>query len=127
LIPGRCLARSFGKETAHPCPRKLAHASWLVNWWSTSSDLIFDPFCGSGTTLLAAKEHGRKAIGVEIEERYCEMAANRMGQICLALNFKGVAGNANAILQIRLRLTFAGASLTALGMTTRIQGRLKDT
>jgi DNA methylase len=85
LIPGRSLARSFGKETAHPCPRKLVHASWLVNWWSTPSDLIFDPFCGSGTTLLAAKEHGRKAIGVEVEEKYCEMAANRMGQICLAL------------------------------------------
>lgn len=85
LIPGRSLANTVGRETKHPCPRKLTHASWLVNWWSTPSDLIFDPFCGSGTTLLAAKNSGRKAIGVEIEEKYCEMAANRMGQFCLAL------------------------------------------
>jgi DNA methylase len=85
LIPGRSLAKTVGRETRHPCPRKLTHTSWLVNWWSTPSELIFDPFCGSGTTLLAAKNSGRKAIGVEIEERYCEMAANRMGQFCLAL------------------------------------------
>jgi hypothetical protein len=85
LIPGRALANTVGKETQHPCPRKLSHASWLVNWWSTPTDLIFDPFCGSGTTLLAAKNSGRKAIGVEIEERFCEMAANRMGQFCLPL------------------------------------------
>ncbi len=85
LIPGRCLARTVGQETAHPCPRKLDHVSWLVNWWTQPTDLIFDPFCGSGTTLLAAKNSGRKAIGVEVEERYCEMAANRMGQGCLSL------------------------------------------
>ena len=67
----------------HPTPRKLAHVSWLVKWFG--GDLILDPFAGSGTTLRAAKDNGRHAIGIEIEERYCEIAAKRLSQEVLDL------------------------------------------
>lgn len=81
VIPGRMVdASSTGRESDHPCPRKVNHVGWLVRWWSEPSDVIVDPFCGSGTTLIAAKNLGRRAFGVDIEEKYCEEAANRLRQ-----------------------------------------------
>lgn len=62
----------------HPCQKPIALMRWCVRF--TSSDTIIDPYMGSGTTLRAAKDLGRKAIGIEIEEKYCEIAANRLRQ-----------------------------------------------
>jgi hypothetical protein len=70
---------------SHPARRHLRHVLWLVNWFSDAGETVLDPFMGSGTTLRAAKDLGRKAIGIEIEERYCEIAAKRMAQEILPL------------------------------------------
>ncbi len=64
----------------HPCPKPLRWATKLIGSASKEGMWILDPFMGSGTTLRAAKDLGRKAIGIEIEERYCEIAAKRMAQ-----------------------------------------------
>lgn len=64
----------------HPNEKPLALMRRLVEGVSEPDDSVLDPFCGSGTTLRAAKDLGRKAIGIEIEERYCEIAAKRLGQ-----------------------------------------------
>lgn len=69
----------------HPCPKPLSWMQWVVARASRAGEVIVDPFAGSGTTLRAAKNLGRKAIGIEIEERYCELAVTRLAQEVLAL------------------------------------------
>jgi DNA modification methylase len=61
----------------HPAVYPVAFAAELV---SAFDGTVLDLFMGSGTTLRAAKDLGRRAIGIEIEERYCEIAAKRMAQ-----------------------------------------------
>ncbi len=67
----------------HPTQKPVALMRQLVA--KTGAELIFDPFAGTGSTLRAAKDLGRLAVGVEIDERYCEIAAKRMGQEVLDL------------------------------------------
>lgn len=64
-------------DTEHPYEKPVKLIAKLLE---RSSGVILDPFMGSGTTLVAAKTLGRRAIGIEIEERYCEMAAERLRQ-----------------------------------------------
>ena len=80
-------APNLSKDTGdHPAPKPIALYRWLVAVGSDNGATILDPFMGSGTTLRAAKDLGRKAIGIKIEERYCEIAAQRMSQMVLAFD-----------------------------------------
>lgn len=63
----------------HPCPKPLNIWQRVLVRGSISGDIL-DPFAGSGTTLVAAKQLGRKSIGIELEEKYCEIAAKRLSQ-----------------------------------------------
>jgi site-specific DNA-methyltransferase (adenine-specific)/modification methylase len=63
----------------HPTAKPIALMRWCIEE-SGDSQIIIDPFAGTGPTLVAAKDLGRRAIGIEIEERYCEIAAKRLRQ-----------------------------------------------
>ena len=79
LIPGHCIQNDSEKRPAsHPCPRQLMHVDWLVQWFGEGT--IIDPFAGVGTTLVAAKYGGYKAVGIEVEPRFCEAAVERLLQ-----------------------------------------------
>jgi site-specific DNA-methyltransferase (adenine-specific) len=67
----------------HPAPRRYEHVAWLVNVFAVAS--VLDPFAGTGTTLLAAKNAGLRSVGIEAEERFCELAARRFSQEVLDL------------------------------------------
>lgn len=65
-------------SAAHPCQKPLAIVTPFIR--RIDSQTILDPFCGTGTVLVAAKNLGRRAVGIEICERYCEISARRLSQ-----------------------------------------------
>ena len=80
------ISATNAERVAHPTQKPLALMKWCL---SICEGSVVDPFMGSGTTLRAAKDLGRRAIGIEIEEKYCEIAAKRLSQT--VLNFeKGI-------------------------------------
>ena len=59
----------------HPAPFPLELASRLVRMFSFHGDTVLDPFCGTGTTMIASLRYGRNSIGIDIDPEYCRMAA----------------------------------------------------
>ena len=74
------MLREGNEERYHPTQKPLAVMSWAIGLCPERPTTILDPFCGSGTTLRAAKNLGIRAVGIEREEKYCEIAAQRLGQ-----------------------------------------------
>ncbi len=70
-----------------PCPKPTELWEWIIQRGSVkNTDLILDPFLGSGTTAYCAKKLGRKCIGIEISEAYCKIAQDRLSQSVMRLN-----------------------------------------
>lgn len=72
--------KSIAEKTGHPCTKPLREWKWLLRRCSEPGNIILDPFCGSGTTLVAAEMLGLKWIGIDISERYCQIARERVAR-----------------------------------------------
>ena len=68
-------------EFEHPSPKEVDHYKRLVDMFTDNGGAVFEPFAGSGTTLLAARLNGRKAIGCEIDKNYCDIIVKRLAQM----------------------------------------------
>jgi len=65
----------------HPTQKPLGVMLWILKRYSNPNDLILDPFCGSGTTCVAAKKLGRNYIGIDISPEYCQIARERLESV----------------------------------------------
>jgi len=73
-------------ETEHPAEMPVVPIKKLVSLFTDTDDIVIDPFMGSGSFIRACKDLGRKSIGIEIEEKYCDIAAKRCSQTVMSLN-----------------------------------------
>jgi len=76
--PKQLLEFNSEGKTVHPTQKPIDLLEYLINTYTNENDLILDFTCGSGTTLLASRNLKRKCIGIELEEKYCEIAKNRL-------------------------------------------------
>jgi site-specific DNA-methyltransferase (adenine-specific) len=81
----RDIPKQIPQAFDHPTPKPPALAARFIGLHTRIGGIVLDPFCGAGSTLRAAKDMGRRAVGIEIDERWCEMAARRMAQEVLPL------------------------------------------
>ena len=86
VLRGHLVVTWESKGRWHPNAKPVSLMAYLISK-VPSAHFVIDPCCGTGPTLRAAKDLGCRAIGIEIEERYCEIAAKRLAQRCLSFEY----------------------------------------
>ena len=77
----RHIGKIIPSKDQHPTQKPVELAEWFINLHSLPNEIILDPFCGSGSTLLAAIKTNRQFIGIDISQEYCELARKRINNL----------------------------------------------
>lgn len=85
LWNGMIKASEQDQKRVHPTQKPVALMRWILERWSKPGDLILDPYMGSGPIARACLDLGRRYIGIELEEKYCQIAVKRLSQQVLPL------------------------------------------
>jgi len=85
---------TLSKDRVHPVEKPVELLKELVLASTNEGDIVFDPFMGGGSTMLACKETGRKGIGIDIDSRYCELVKERLSKE-IQKTLKGGGGNSS--------------------------------
>lgn len=81
----RHIPKIIPSKKDHPTPKPVQLAARFISLHTQPGDIVLDPFCGGGSTLIAAQLLGRRAIGVDTSAEYCEMTMRRLAQRVLPL------------------------------------------
>ena len=105
----------------HPAPFPLELAARLVQMFSFAYDTVLDPFCGTGTTMVAALKYGRNSIGVELDTDYCRMAASRLMNENTSL-----FGNAQLQIELKARPAESATMLRETGQPYKTRSQVNE-
>jgi len=91
-VSEKCADDKFAFQ--HPAPFLINDIRKLIKFFTKKNMVVLDPFCGSGTTLVAAAKEGRKGIGIDLNRNYCQMSKKRLCELKLKRNQRVICGDA---------------------------------
>jgi len=108
-ISEKCADDKFAFQ--HPAPFLINDIKKLVKFFTKKNMTVLDPFCGSGTTLVASAQEGRKGVGIDLSKKYCQMSKKRLQDLKMTKNQQIICGDSlKKISQIKGKIDYCVTS-----------------
>ncbi len=124
-ISEKCVDDKFAFQ--HPAPFLINDIRKLIRFFTKKNMVVLDPFCGSGTTLVASAREGRKGIGIDLSKKYCQMSKKRLKELRLEKNQQIICGDSlEKISQIKGKIDYCVTSPPYHNILRHNGGGLRD-